>query len=211
VETSLDGVEFAAAPAAVEIGAETRITLRRPAVARAVRLTQTGSDPEAPWSVFELAIFAQLGSGDTPFERAHLEGARLECHRPEIASGLPNVVDGDPATRWDSGRPQQGGEWLQLELPAAVLLGDLWLDTTRSANDYPRGLTVLHSLDGETFEPARIRQHGTARLHVMFDPPVRSRFLRLEQTGRHEQFYWSIHELELWAEGLSPAAAPAAR
>ncbi|HVR28066.1 MAG TPA: discoidin domain-containing protein, partial [Thermoanaerobaculia bacterium] len=200
VETSADGRAFAAASAEVVLGPETRAALAAPAVGRWIRLTQTGSDPDHPWSVYEVAVFARFGDGQARFARADLSAARLEGFRVEMAQQLPNAVDGDPRTRWDSGRPQQGGEWLQVELSSEGLVADVWLDTTGSPNDYPRGLSVLHSRDGEIFEPAGIVVRGTTRMHVALDPPVRARWLRIEQTGREEQFYWSVHDLELWGD-----------
>ena len=204
LETSTDGVVFAPVAAEVALDVETRIVPKRPLVGRWLRLLQTGEDQEQAWHVFELAVYGRLGDGEARFERADLRAARLGSYRVELAGGLPNAIDGDAATRWDSGRPQQGGEWLGIELPAVSTVADLWLDTASSPNDYPRGLAVLHSLDGEAFAPARTVQSGTTRLHVAFDPPLRTRFLRLEQTGRHERFYWSVHDIELWGDWSPP-------
>jgi hypothetical protein len=122
---------------------------------------------------------------------------------------LPLVVDGDRDTRWVSGDPQSGGEWLALRLSRAIDLGRIQLATAqRSLFDYPRRLTI------ESIDDA-----GHAR--VLFDdpivdrlieamaiderypvmnvdlPPNRTRALRIAQTGRAPQ-WWAVHELTVW-------------
>ena len=131
----------------------------------------------------------RLEAGASLKATSFLDGA------PEVAA---RAIDGHPGTRWESGRPQAGGEWYQVELPSAVTLTDLRLDTLGSANDYPRGLVVSLSLDGRAFTSLPPVGTTSARLDVRIDPPVEARFVRLEQTGSHESAWWSIHELELW-------------
>ena len=120
------------------------------------------------------------------------------------------AFDGDEDSRWLTGRPQSGGEWVSVEFdtPRDVAHVRLWM-ARRSFRDYPRGLLVEVSRDGETFEElyhgrgfprlllGGVRSAYYAPIDVAL-PPNRSRVIRLRQTGSTPTFYWSIHELQLW-------------
>ena len=123
---------------------------------------------------------------------------------------LPFAVDGDPATRWMSLRPQSGDEQIRVGFssPTAVVHVRLGL-AVESFQDYPRHLVVDGSVDGHTFSPLYdgsvvpqfVLGAVDSRRYVMIDvalPPRPVRVLRLRQTGRDDRFYWSINELQLW-------------
>jgi hypothetical protein len=115
--------------------------------------------------------------------------------RTDLAYLAERAVDGDPSTRWESGRPQSGGEWFGVALPARVTVEGLSLDTSGSPNDYPRGLTVSVSDDGVSFQPVARVEPREPRFEVAFDPPRPCRYVRLEQTGSDATAWWSIHEV----------------
>ncbi|HVR28671.1 MAG TPA: glycosyltransferase family 39 protein [Thermoanaerobaculia bacterium] len=130
---------------------------------------------------------------------------RASSFREEPADVAARAIDRNPGTRWDSGQPQAGGEWYQVELPSVVTVTDLRLDTMGSANDFPRGLVVSLSMDGLVYATLPPVERTAPRLHVRVDPPAQARFVRLEQTGQDAAAWWSIHELELWtAESEGP-------
>jgi hypothetical protein len=53
------------------------------------------------------------------------------------------MVAGDPRTRWLSGSPQDGTEWIEVGLASTLpVTGERLLLTGRSLNDYPRTLAV---------------------------------------------------------------------
>ena len=89
--------------------------------------------------------------------------------------------------------------WYQLDLGTAHTLAQLVLDTAGSASDYPRGLKVETSLDGQEWTELLILAEGQAGpvTTVSFDP-VTARFIKLTQLGRIGSFYWSIHELRVY-------------
>ncbi|MGH9146559.1 MAG: hypothetical protein ACRD1Q_07610, partial [Vicinamibacterales bacterium] len=59
------------------------------------------------------------------------------------ADRLPMAIDGNPDTRWMSGKAQSGDEWIQIELDAAVDVRVLRIRmAARSFGDYPRHLVV---------------------------------------------------------------------
>jgi hypothetical protein len=124
---------------------------------------------------------------------------------------LPLAVDGDAATRWLSGAPQDGTEWIQVAFdrtrrPAFLRLA---MDR-RSYGDYPRRLEVEGSLDGATFTPlvagsvltplalSLVERPVSPRIDLVL-PPTEVRYLRLRQTGRAvRNWYWSVHEIRVW-------------
>lgn len=123
---------------------------------------------------------------------------------------LPLAFDGDPATRWLSGRRQIGDEWIQIRFRSPRDVAKVRLDMARrSLGDYPRVLLIESSEDGETFRPLYhqnpLRQLFTGLVENIDGPPIdivlppnRTLSLRLQQTGHTRTFYWSIHELQLW-------------
>ena len=121
------------------------------------------------------------------------------------------ALDGELATRWSSGRAQRPGTWFQARLKKPLRVAGLDLCLGSSWHDYPRGLAVSLELADGTWTPprplwgcpfplrgilARPRQASPA-WRVMLPRPRRIRGFRLVQTGRHERYFWSIHELRL--------------
>ena len=140
---------------------------------------------------------------------APLDPATFVVHASGHEQRLPLLFDGDIDTRWISGDPQDGGEWIEIRFPRPVDVGRIRLDTApRSVMDYPRRLT-LDSLD-EARTPRTLFDEGVTdrlitslaedELHgpVVIDlPRNRTVTLRLGQRGRGAT-WWSIHELYLW-------------
>ena len=119
-------------------------------------------------------------------------------------SPVANAIDGNLGTRWDTGTYQTPGMWFQVELPAPTKIGGILLDAAGSNNDYPRGYKVTVSDDGETWSTP-VEGKGTQALtNIYLDMPVATH-IRIEQTGKVGNKYWSIHELNIL--GL-PAEAP---
>jgi hypothetical protein len=121
------------------------------------------------------------------------------------------AVDGRPETRWSTGRPQQPGDWLQVDLPAPAALVGVDLDLGGFATDYPRGTAVEVAREDGTWvrvpaEPALLGPLVWAGTHVLRDgvervalrfPPVRARAVRIVQTAGDPVFDWSVAELRL--------------
>jgi hypothetical protein len=127
------------------------------------------------------------------------------------AGGLAAAVDGRNATRWLSGSPQDGSEWIEVafDRPRRPAFIRLAMDR-RSFGDYPRRLEVEGSADGRTFTRlsagspiaplalSLIEQPVAPRIDLVL-PPADARVLRLRQTGRTpRQWYWSVHEIRVW-------------
>ena len=77
------------------------------------------------------------------------------------------------------------------------------LDCRGSDGDYPRGYTVRVSGDGETWSDSGCTGVGTGPIVDADLPDVGPvRFVRIEQTGRTDGLWWSIHELQLYGQQI---------
>jgi hypothetical protein len=70
------------------------------------------------------------------------------------------------------------------------------LDNEASPRDYPRGYRVNVSTDRTHWAEVAANPNNTAPLDVSF-APREVRYIRVEQTGRSDRWWWSIHEIEL--------------
>ena len=124
--------------------------------------------------------------------------------------GLQNVTDGNRNSRWDSGGPQNGSEWIAFDLGAAHRVRGLMLAVGPGFRDYPRAVAIDVSLDGQiwtTIFEGRSAARAVAGAHhdprnvpIMFwFPPSDARWIRARQTGRTEKFPWSISEAAVLA------------
>jgi hypothetical protein len=122
---------------------------------------------------------------------------------------LPLMFDGDIDTRWISGDPQDGGEWIEIHVPREVDLARVRFETSpRSVTDYPRRLIVTSAdrtgAARTLFEGAVVDRFIASLAVDELSAPVtidlprnRTAVLRIQQTGRGTN-WWSIHELKLW-------------
>jgi hypothetical protein len=122
---------------------------------------------------------------------------------------LPLLVDGDRDTRWVSGDPQSGGEWLEVRLSGATDVARVQLATAqRSLGDYPRRLRI-DSMDEAgrariVFDDvivdrliealARDERYPIVDIDV---PSNRTMRLKISQTAQ-ARTWWAVHELIVW-------------
>jgi len=113
------------------------------------------------------------------------------------------AVDRDLSTRWDTGMFQKPGMYFQVKFDSIRTLEKIVLNSTGSLNDYPRGIQVDVSTDGEKWKGV-FRMEGIA-LPLLTDgslvirlAKVEARTVRFIQTGSDDKAYWSIHELEIY-------------
>lgn len=140
-------------------------------------------------------------------ELTPLEVVRLD------ASVLPQdarlALDGDLATRWQTGGPQIEGQYLIADLGRARSVRAVELALGEFRMDFPRRLAVDCSLDGiEWITPWQGGTGGLAVAAALADlprMPVRvtfaatdARFVRLRQIAPESGFYWSVAELRLF-------------
>ena len=155
-------------------------------VARVREKTKT---PLKPWTIEELraAVPSPLMNRD--------QWKLSASHNPKAVG---NAIDGEIASRYDTSGSQKPGMWFQIELPEAVAVSGLILDTTGSNGDYPVGYTVHVSKDGSKWgKPVAKggKKHGKTRMTIDFPEQI-VRFIKITQTGSKSSF-WSIHELQV--------------
>ena len=108
-----------------------------------------------------------------------------------------HAIDDNPKTRYSTNAPQKAGMWYQVEFPSIAVVSQVALDTIRSSGDYPRGYRVLTSTNGRAWSEPVAQGVGTGPVTVIDFPPSEAKYLRIEQTGRVEGLFWSIHELSI--------------
>ncbi|MBN2271620.1 MAG: discoidin domain-containing protein, partial [Sedimentisphaerales bacterium] len=107
-----------------------------------------------------------------------------------------NALDGNKSTRWDTGRPQEGGEWFTLDLGVESTVTGITLDSVGSPGDYPRGYEIYVSFDGGSWGKPVLSGEGTKPItEIKLPGPVRTRFIKIVQTGSVSGLFWSIHDL----------------
>ena len=124
---------------------------------------------------------------------------------------------------WTSGRAQQAGMWLQVELPEPAMLTEIAFESavaavqdgpavrgapTRSefgavegVPGFPRGYQVQLSMDGATWSPVAEGQGAGAQTLIAF-PPTRGKFVRITQTATVDNAPpLSVRRLRLFGPG----------
>ena len=156
-----------------------------------------------------LTLFVHAPPADLPGTPIPASSLRVSASR--FRRGVARAVDGDPRTRWMTGRPQTPGDWLRVDFdgPRAVRAVHLW---AIKHNDWPRGLQLEASADGETWRPLAAELHGESAIRWGGFTPLRGdlhalrleftpttlRAFRLTLTQSHLR-YWSVNELTVHA------------
>jgi hypothetical protein len=109
---------------------------------------------------------------------------------------LAQALDGNPDTRWSSRAPQGPGMWVEFDLGQIRSVGGLALDTAASPNDYARGYAVSLSTDRDDWGAVARDDSNDGPLDVTFSPRP-ARYIRVEQTGHSNRWWWSIHEISV--------------
>jgi len=138
-----------------------------------------------------------------------LDPKTFEVHASHQEGRLPFLFDDDIDTRWMTGAPQDGDEWITIRLAQPADIGRVQIASSpRGQNDYPRRLTI-ESIDRlgavqTLFDDgivdrfveavARDEQHAPIAIDL---PDNLTGTLRIRQTG-HSPSWWSVHELTVW-------------
>ena len=125
---------------------------------------------------------------------------------------LVRAFDEDLDTRWLSGQQQTGTEWIEIRFDRVRNLGRVRLDMAdRSLGDYPRGLLIESSENGQSFRTlyqggvlpqllwALVQNDDRIPIDIIL-PDNDTSVLRIQQTDQTSSWYWSIHELSLWEQ-----------
>lgn len=108
------------------------------------------------------------------------------------------MIDNSVSTRWSSGTPQAPDQTITIDLTQSLNFNRIELDSSRSANDYPRAYSVFVSSDGTNWGSAVKTGFGAAGITVMELSTQTARYIRIAQTGNNPNFWWSVHELKIF-------------
>jgi mono/diheme cytochrome c family protein len=150
------------------------------------RLREATKTRTQPWTQKELADALPKPVGDLKKWKLTASANGKECGA---------AIDGDAKTRWDTHAFQTPGQWFQIELPEETEISGLRFDTTKSANDYPRGYKVELSADGQAWGKPVAEGKGNGVITEIPIAPAKAKFIRITQTGAAKGNFWSIHEL----------------
>lgn len=143
----------------------------------------------------DLAAEAELASKKI---REALLTKTLKASASRNNGNANQALDANPGSRWDTGRPMKPGDWFVLDLGRECTVKGLTLDTTGSANDYPRGYEVYISFDGGNWGKPVVAGKGVnPTTEIKFSEPAKTRFIKILQTGSSDDWHWSIHELKV--------------
>ena len=149
-----------------------------------------------------------------PATVAPIPSAALSLSASDNRSGMAQAIDGRRETRWLTGRPQDGTEWLRVDFDRPRDVATFTVAVERSMTDYPRDLEVVSVVDGAEgptlFRGSVLGALGAGVLAnpehpnaVLTLPPNRSSGLLLKQHGQAPSWFWSVDELTLH-EAITP-------
>ena len=152
---------------------------------------------------------ASVGPSATP-SGSRLHPTDFHADASDAVDRLPLAFDGDGDTRWLTGRPQNGDEWITIAFDRPRDVSRIELQTaSRSFGDYPRELrvestgedgarTVVYQAPMLVPFGRALAQGGPQPAIVVSLPANRTRTLTIRQTGRTRRWFWSIHEMVLF-------------
>ncbi len=151
---------------------------------RFIRVEQTGSTDRWWWSIHEVLVSGQVRVTGRASDNNVLTGA----------DNVLQALDSDLATRWSTRTFQRPSQWFEVDLNTMRTLKRLIVDSTNSPNDYPRGYIISLSTDQRNWTEVARNDHNTSSIDLSFSPQP-ARFIRIEQTGSADQWWWSIHRI----------------
>ena len=110
------------------------------------------------------------------------------------------AMDGNIDSRWTTNAVMQGGEWFLIDMTESAPVAGIVLDNSRSTGDYPRGYRV-YVFDDPANPGAPVAEgEGTSPVTEIRFTPTTGRYVKIEQTGKADNLWWSIDEMRLIAQ-----------
>jgi hypothetical protein len=105
------------------------------------------------------------------------------------------VFDGDNTTRFSTGDPQDGDEWLEIDFGKAVTVTEVTMHTNN--NDYFRHYQLRLSDTSQDFAATILKEADgmTGTIVVPLGAARMGRYLTIRQTGMVAPTWWSLHEV----------------
>ena len=108
-----------------------------------------------------------------------------------------SAIDGNANTRWTTTQTQRDGQFFQVDLGSTTAISRVVLDTSNSPNDFPRDYEVSISTDGSNFTTIADGTLNSSTTDINFSD-INARFVRIDQNGSDNRFWWSIHEINIF-------------
>jgi RHS repeat-associated protein len=170
-------------------GTTALVTINFPAVtARYLKVNLTAANSN-PWSIQEMNITGAALSRTAWGASASATGGT------DVAA---NAIDGNAATRWDTGVHQANGQTFTLDMGTSQVFNQLTLDAGTSTGNFPRGYSTQVSSDGINWGTAVATGTGSTQLVTISFLTQTARFIRITQTGTSTTNDWSIHEINVF-------------
>jgi len=193
VKVSLDGQQWAIVAENQLNDQPVNVTFS-PRQARFIRIEQTGSDSVFWWSIHDYDISGEVKLNARASHNNVLVGA----------DNLSQALDGRSETRWSTRALQQPGMWFEIDLNETRGVSGLALDMAGSPNDYPRGYVVRLSTDRAQWQEVARNAQNDRALDISFSPR-QARYIRIEQTGQTDRWWWSIHGVTVSSDPFTPS------
>ena len=163
-------------------------------------------DYTLPGGALATFVWQDSAALDDGYDLADIDAATATSDLNGADAG--KAVDDDGSTAWTTGTAQAPGQQLTVDLGAAVDVRKVVLDagfTTADpeqwwtpgipSHDYPRGVRLLTSTDGQTWTEASAAE-GTGQLTSLSADGSPVRWLRLELTPASDS-WWSVADLRV--------------
>ncbi|MEV7007957.1 discoidin domain-containing protein [Streptosporangium sp. NPDC051022] len=112
---------------------------------------------------------------------------------------LSGGIDGNSATKWNSGADQTPGQWYKIDMGTTRTVAMVTVQTPASsaATDYMRGYRLEFSTDGTTWTTvgSGIGFGGKRPISVT---PQSTRYVKITQTGTAD-YWWSMDEVTMYS------------
>jgi aryl-phospho-beta-D-glucosidase BglC (GH1 family) len=134
-------------------------------------------------------------AGEAPLART---GWTASADATEWGDWPERALDGDPSTRWSSGREQTVGQTFTVDLGAARTFDEVSFDAGSSTGDVPPGFVVRASHDGTSWWDVG-SGHGTGQKTVVHTDYQTARYIRVAITEADPaRRWWSISEFHAY-------------
>lgn len=150
----------------------------------------------------QMALIEKLGHNPDLAREAAVAAEQIRSRSYKLsashnATEVHLAMDGDGGTRWASGAVQTPGMWFQIDFATHLKVKGVVLDASGARNDYPRAYEVyVFDHEEEMGEPVAVGEPDKPVFQIDFEP-VAGRFLRIVQTGKADDYFWSIHEIRI--------------
>lgn len=134
------------------------------------------------------------------------EYKRMTPKRIETSCNLENVRfmnDGNPGTRWDTGRASENGDFVTVSFHTPVALAAIKLEYSNSPMDIPDEIALYYGGELGNWKPlgfSMVKSHGKSVLLLGQERQVRLKNIKIEVREGSPSYYWSIHELSLFIQ-----------